>query len=220
MPWPRAIASGVVVTTLGLVAHHVAGGHTHVAGAALLPVVLLFLIVAAASLRAVQGRPGSVARTAGLLVVGQLVFHLVVRPVQDLGHSHAIGTAGTATMTHDHSAGLRRSTAPLAPVVAQWLADGVLALAAQPAMVAAHVAAAVLAGWWLARGERAAAAAARVAATTFVAPVRLEVAPVAPAPAAPIRLRPVISRGLSRHRSRVLARRGPPVWFLRTSLPV
>lgn len=203
----------MVITMLGASAHSAAGDHAHLSSVA----VMSFVVAAAVVLRFVQGRPGSPTRLVAALAAGQLLFHVLVRPVHTSEHAHSMTTV---VSSHDHSTGLRRSVAPLAPVLAQWIGDGLLSLLAQPGMLLAHVIAAGAAGWWLARGEMLAVAALSVIATVFLSPPESHAAhlphPSAWVPAA----QPRALSPLSRYRARILARRGPPLPVWDSLLPV
>jgi hypothetical protein len=202
LPWPRALGSAVVITTLGLAAH------VSVADHAVSPLLVVgFLVVATLLVRMLQGGPGSRVRLAALLAAGQMLFHILLSPGHSGGHAHTV----VAAHGHDSTAGLRRSVAPMAPVIMEWLGAGVSSLVTQPAMLLAHAGAAVAAGWWLAHGERLAATS--IAAITALFRVAPTVA-ADPARHTRPRLVPVQSRGLrsqSRLLGRSLARRGPPV---------
>lgn len=205
LPWPRALGSAVVITTLGVAAH------VSVADHAVSPLLVVgFLVVATLLARMLQGGPGSRIRLMALLAAGQVLFHILLSSGHSGGHAHTV----VAAHGHDSTAGLRRSVAPMAPVIMEWLGAGVSSLVTEPAMLLAHAGAALAAGWWLAHGER-------LAVTTTAAIAALfRVAPnVAATPACHTRPRlvRVQSRGLrsqSRLLARSLARRGPPaqVW--------
>lgn len=202
MAWPRAIALGAVVSMSALAGHAFAGGHSP--GGAATALVIIASVLAA---RFLLAAPGSAWRTASFLFAAQLVAHIASGPMGHTGgHSH-MSVAKTA---HDHGDGLRRSVAPLAPVLADWVAGGLREALLQPQMLSAHLAAAVIAAVWLARGEQ-------VALTTLgllwarVIPARHPASPAHYAAPAVAPVPPGPPARLSRYRATALARRGPPV---------
>lgn len=201
LPWPRALGSAVVVTTLGVAAHVSVADHA----VSSLPVVG-FLVVATLLARMLQGGPGSTVRLTALLAAGQVLFHILLSSGHSGGHAHSV----VAAHGHDSTAGLRRSVAPMAPVIMEWLGAGVSSLVTQPAMLLAHAGAALVAGWWLAHGER-------LALTTMAAITALFRSGRTPEPTISRHPRPqlvrVQPRGLAVQSwllARSLARRGPP----------
>lgn len=200
MAWPRAIALGAVVAVSATAAHAVVGGHSH--GGVGLALAILLSVPAA---RLLLARPASAMRTVAYLVAAQLVAHLAATPLGHVAHSH------TAAMqvTHDHGTGLRRSVAPLAPVIAEWLGAGLSDFVVRPQMLVAHLLAAALAAAWLARGERWALTTLRLLWTGVVAATPAQLVPM-PRTSAPVSPGPHVPATLSRYRVRVLARRGPP----------
>lgn len=210
--WVRAWAATTAVLALGTAAHVAAGGPV-----AQWPVLLLFAGPTVVAARWLIGTTASIAAITSFLVSGQVALHLVL----SAGHGasgHAIEhrtAAGQMAMGHmasgltDHSAGLRRSVAPLGPaLLAQW-GDALAGLLANPVMVAAHGGAAVtLALLWM-RGERALSTGLSLLMAPLICWLRPTGVPVPgvrdekPVPAP-------WTTGVELYLARVLSRRGPP----------
>lgn len=146
--------SAVVVVALSTIAHTAGGAAPPTPAVALLAIVLTLGVI-----RAAQGEPGQWLRAAGLLLLGQVFFHVAAHAGS--GHSGHGGTMpATHLVGHDAlhapAAGLRRTGAAVGPEVVSQVQAALADLTARPGMLAAHVVAAIAAGVWLAAGERAA----------------------------------------------------------------
>lgn len=230
----RAVVLAVVATTLGSVAHVLAGGR--LPGVVGYAVLLGLLALAGAPLLA---RAASTRRVVALVVLGQTTVHAVLTATS--GHAgDGVGTAATTAAT------TAPTTAPVRPVIPDsvltstdrvgtladqlhpqvpgpaggpTVPDWVLHLLAdlQPAqlpMALAHLAAAVGVGLWLASGERALFTLLALAAAPVLR-LLAPLVPVAPAPTpAPRATHPprVVRRETLLATS--LARRGPPALLL------
>ncbi|NYE35142.1 hypothetical protein F4692_000246 [Nocardioides cavernae] len=140
----RAALLAAVVVAVGSFAHASAGGV--MPGTA---TTLTLYAVVAAGCAAVLGREASAPRLVALTVGGQVAVHGALSAVA--GHTAA------PAMAHGPHGGMvhpGQGTGSGAPVPA-WLAHGLEDVLAHPTMAAAHVAAAVVVGLWLAVGERA-----------------------------------------------------------------
>ncbi|WP_327068175.1 hypothetical protein [Kitasatospora sp. NBC_01302] len=159
----RAVPFAVVCTVVAAFGHHLSGG-----GDVALPSLLLGFAVVAALAALLGGRERSLPGIAAALGGGQLALHLLF---------HCAGPHAMPGMTLDQVAG--RLVCNDMPGMARVLPPGVSpaqlvnsagldpgsyhAVAAgpwwlfglTPAMLLGHLAAAVLAGWWLRRGEAA-----------------------------------------------------------------
>ncbi|WP_354641688.1 hypothetical protein [Kitasatospora camelliae] len=160
----RAVPFALVCTLIA------AAGHALVGGGDVAPSALLlgFTVVCAAAVL-LGGRERSMAAIAGLLGLGQLGLHGLFHGTAAAAAHHAPGLAETAgrLLCDD------RTGNGLTPVPAGTTAEQVVSAAGldpqayvaapasatlfglTPAMLAGHLAAAVLAGWWLRRGEAA-----------------------------------------------------------------
>lgn len=167
--WLRAVLLGAVAMATGLAAHVSANGR--LTGPAALAVVLLVTCVGAAL---VLGRPASALRIVGIVTTGQLFVHGALTSM--------VGHRGDAPLVRGHTPPPLPMT-PTLPVGAPGgrrvgslfaqtyagrsdgqhpqlvLPDPVQHLLADltgphAAMAVAHLVAAALLGWWLARGER------------------------------------------------------------------
>ncbi|WP_051970034.1 hypothetical protein [Kitasatospora azatica] len=175
----RAVPFALVCTLIAALGHCVAGG----AALPLSTLALGFVAVCAVA-ALLGGRERSLAGIAGALGIGQLGLHLLFHSAGHTamagmtGMTRPLGAAGTAGLTLEQVAG--RLLCNDAPGAARMLPPGISAeqlvgdagldpqayhstLAAgpwwafglTPAMLAGHLVAAVLAGWWLRRGEAA-----------------------------------------------------------------
>jgi len=199
----RGALLAAVVVAVGSVAHVSAGGL--VPGAASLLSLYAALAVACAC---VLGREASAARLVALTVGGQLVVHGAL--------SAFAGHAAAPAMVHGPHGGM------VHPGSGSVLGHGVQDVLEHPLMTAAHVAAAVVVGLWLAVGER--------ALWTFVRLARCTARGVLAAALTALGLHPVVLRSVRRATgvravavdpvpllpvwSRGPARRGPPLVLL------
>ncbi|MFD7513108.1 hypothetical protein ACFV5N_27745 [Streptomyces sp. NPDC059853] len=186
-----------------------AAGHSHAAGTPLpwwLPVAAWPLTGCAAWF--LTGRERGVPLVLGATVTAQAALHA--------GFSLVLAWAGPATgadgpggpgqpPAHALAVALEHAGhtghLPAAPGTGPGMATG---------MAAAHLAAALLSGLWLAYGERAVFRAARAVSAWLVAPLRLLRRPASP-PHRPGRVPPARSRRPRRHPAlRVRTTRGPP----------
>lgn len=138
-----------VMVTLGLTMHTLASGPVTLSWA-LVPVVVAALLTA----RAVQGDPGSVVRTATLLLGGQVAVHVAASPAARPGGHLLTHGSGHEQVAMAHGASLRRSVDPYGPKVVDAVAEALACLPTHPSMLAGHLVAAAALGWWLASGER------------------------------------------------------------------
>lgn len=153
-PWPRALLTAVVITGSSVALHRFGGGTVS------LLIVALVLAGTTVAVRVLQGAPGSRLRSVALALGGQVVTHLALSPMP----SHT-GTHVPAVSPHaGHGQLLRQSHDALGPQLVSGIGEALGCLIADPGMVAAHLAAALLAGCWLAGGERTVAAAGRILA--------------------------------------------------------
>ena len=149
--WTRAGTLASVATFLATAAHVHADGH-----APSLPVVLFLVLGLTAASATLLARPASALRVVLLTVGGQLVAHSVLAAAS----THAAGGSLAPAM----SGGMPATTGPHTAHVVEQGAAGIVPgsvplltqlLGLDARMVAAHLAAAVLVGLWLAAGERA-----------------------------------------------------------------
>lgn len=214
-PWARATTTGATVVVAGVTAHRLGGGH------AVTPLFVAFLMVAAvATVRLLQGAPGSWLRTALLLAAGQATVHALLTLSHRVSSGHAgHAVSASAGVDHGHDA-LRRAGSALGPHLIAGTAEGFRSLLDDPAMMVAHSAAAVALAAWLAAGERAAVAVVRmIAAVARQSLPRPGAHVVSPAPLAPVGPGPV-GPVPARVFARTGRRRGPPRWFWAPPLPV
>lgn len=169
LPWPRAVVVAVLITSLGVVGHAAAGGAQPTptaVGVALLSATLLA--------RAIQGRPGSLARVVWALLVGQVVVHVAMTPMHPTPSQHHMATGAAAIHTLHAGGGspLRHSSAGAwGPQLAAWISDAVTCLLQQPTMLIMHVGAAAVVGVWLVIGEQAALRAATMIERSWLVPI-------------------------------------------------
>ena len=149
-PWLRWTRAGTVATVATLLA---VGAHVQAGGPAPSLPVLAFLVLGltAASATLLAG-PASTLRVVLLTAGGQLVAHhvLTAASAPAVAGPATRGTAGMTGMAGHHAGhvlehGAVPGVAPLSPHL----------LPADARMMAAHLAAAVVVGLWLAAGERA-----------------------------------------------------------------
>lgn len=180
----RAVPFAVFCTLIAAVGHALAGG-----GEVALPALAAGFAAVLAVAAALGGRERSLAGIAGALGAGQLGLHVLFHGSG--GHAGAMagmdhGGSGPLTLPQAAGrlvcneaapgtlAGIAGSPTPeqviagagLDPrdfAAAPWWQDGLLGLT--PAMLAGHLAAALVAGWWLRRGEAALWRLVRIAAT-------------------------------------------------------
>ena len=151
-PWVRAATTGVLVVAAGVVAHQSGGSHP------VTPVHLVVLtLLAVATVRLLQGAPGSWLRTFLVLLVGQWAVHLglALSRVSGSGHADHAAPGPVTAAVHSHE-GVRRAGSALGPTLLSAWGEGVTSLILNPAMMTAHVVAAVALAVWLTAGERAA----------------------------------------------------------------
>ncbi|MFD0898990.1 hypothetical protein [Actinomadura sediminis] len=192
----RAVVFATVCVTLATAGHALAAGDA-VPGWA---VVTGFGGVLAVTLL-LAGHERSLPTITGGLLGGQFALHALFTKASVAAST--TWTAGAAAAEHTGHAGHAVQTAP----------DSVFSGGC--GMTLAHAAAALLAGCWLRRGERAAWSLARRVAAAADRPIRtllalLAAEPAAPAPRAPVAAPcavPAVGRAL-RHQ---VVRRGPPV---------
>lgn len=166
-PWVRAATTGVLVVAAGVVAHQSGGSHP------VTPVHLVVLtLLAVATVRLLQGAPGSWLRTFLVLLVGQWAVHLglALSRVSGSGHADHAAPGPVTAAVHSHE-GVRRAGSALGPTLLSAWGEGVTSLILNPAMMTAHAAAAVALAVWLTAGERAAVAVVRVLATVTNTPL-------------------------------------------------
>lgn len=218
--WPRAVCVGALVFGLGVAGHVSADGL--LPGRVLLATLLALSVLLSAPM---LSRPVGRIRLVALLVGGQAMIHLVLTVTA--GHRGDPGAIATGALPHpglrslptvdghrvgslqDAYQGMSGQPASLSPAlpIGHLVGD----LSAHAPMMAAHAAAAVLVGLWLAYGERClwtvlALTGDRVLATRWApVPVPLPAGGLAgPATAA--------ARTPRLHRlARTTSRRGPPV---------
>ena len=152
-PWLRWTRAGTVATVATLLA---VGAHVQAGGPAPSLPVLAFLVLGltAASATLLAG-PASTVRVVLLTAGGQLVAHhvLTAASAPAVDGSATGGMAGMAGMAGHHAGHVLEHGAPGAvPGVAPLFPH---LLPADARMMAAHLAAAVVVGLWLAAGERA-----------------------------------------------------------------
>ncbi|SFC93418.1 hypothetical protein [Streptomyces aidingensis] len=179
-----------------------ATGHIHSSGAPLpwrAPAAALPATALAAWF--LTGRERGIAAVTCATVAAQTALHVVFSPAMAAGAPAGPAHHGPAGAEHSgHAAALLEHTASGHPSDARSAAG----------MAAAHLAAALLSGLWLAHGERAAFRLARVLTAWVVAPLRLFRRPPCPAP--PPR-RPAAARDRRPRRGpalRLVTTRGPP----------
>jgi hypothetical protein len=131
---PRAVLLGVSAAVLGVAAHGEAGGA--VAATAPATVVAVLVVLATALLGA---RPGSPARTVGVLAAGQLALHLSLPAGHTADHGH-LGHQGPAV----HGPGM-----VLAHVAVAVLVGGALVRADRAARAAVVRAGTAWRWWWV-----------------------------------------------------------------------
>lgn len=207
--WARATVLGVVVLTLGAVAH--VQGDGHLPGPGGLGLVGLLTIAACA---AWLGRPAGTLRLVVMTTLGQAGVHVVLSL-----------TAGHGGAAHLPAASAGPTPAPFGPgagptgvTTADHLDLGPLLhvfsdMAAHAPMAVGHLVAAVAVGLWLSVGERSLWTLVALAARRLLTPVALLAAAVLPRPVAvrrgaprPLTTTPPRLAALSR----VVVRRGPP----------
>jgi len=211
--WARATVLGVVVLTLGAVAH--VQGDGHLPG----PAEMAFLgFLTVAFCAAWLGRPAGAVRLVALTTLGQAVVHLALSLVAghgDAARAQASATPGPGPVPAPFGADAQ----PGGVTTAEELDLGPLLhvfsdVVDHAGMASAHLVAAVLVALWLAVGERSLWTLVALAARHLVAPVALLAAAVLPRPVA-------VRRGAPRPRTttppviaalaRIVVRRGPPV---------
>ncbi|GAA0596688.1 hypothetical protein [Actinomadura livida] len=189
----RAVVFATVCVTLAVTGHVLAAGTVPAWSAA-----AGFLLVLGVTL-VLAGHERSLATILGGLLGGQFALHTLFTAASGpVHHQVAHGTDGMVPVAHGADV--------LVPVAHG--ADG-------PAMTLAHTVAAMVAAWWLRRGERAAWSLARRVAAAADRPIRLLIALCTIEPAAPPRRTPstpaaaaVTATGrVLRHQ---VVRRGPP----------
>lgn len=148
----RAALLAAVVVAVGSVAHVTAGGL--VPGATSLLALYAALAVACAG---VLGREASAARLVALTVGGQLVVHGALSAFAGHVAAPAMAHGPHGGMVHPGSGSTPSPSldSSLDSSLASVLGHGVQDALERPLMTAAHVAAAVVVGLWLAVGERA-----------------------------------------------------------------
>ena len=200
--WSRAAGVGLLGFLLGTVGHVLADGL--LPSPATLTALLLFSVLVSAPMLA-HRRPASAPRLVLMVVGGQTLVHLALTIVAGHRDDHAATQAQAGGTTPAGSAALSTGHSP--GHLAGHLVDD---LQAHTPMMAAHLAAAVLLGLWLAHGER--------CLWTLLAltghPVAVAALDHVPLPQQPPTSRPhqnVTRRNLSRWRSQPRSRRGPPL---------
>ena len=197
--WARATTVATAATLVAVVAHLGAGGP-----APSFPVLAFLVLALTAALAPFLTRPASRTRIVLLTVGGQFVAHttLTLAAAQESGASSAthVTSAGASGGAHHARAG----TAAGGNVVTQLLEA---VFAADPRMLLAHTAAAVVVGIWLAAGERAVWTLMSLLWRALVLPLLQPPPPSAPPPAP-------LSRALGTMLPRIevgsVVRRGPP----------
>jgi hypothetical protein len=207
--WARATVLGVVVLTLGAVAH--VQGDGHLPGAVGLAFLGLLTVAACA---AWLGRPAGAVRLVVMTTVGQAGVHALL----SLTAGHAGATPRPTPSGGPVRAPFGPEAAPSGVTTAEELDLGPLLhvlsdMVDHAPMALAHLVAAVAVGLWLAVGERSLWTLVALAARQLLAPVALLAAAVLPRPVA-------VRRGAPRPLttaaprlatlSRVVVRRGPP----------
>ncbi|TDB89812.1 hypothetical protein [Actinomadura sp. 7K534] len=185
----RAVVFATVCVTLAVTGHVLAAGTVPAWSAA----AGFFLVLGVTLVLA--GHERSLATILGGLLGGQFALHTLFTAASGPVHHPAAHGA----MTHG----------PDVMVPVAHGADG-------PAMTLAHTAAAMVAAWWLRRGERAAWSLARRVAAAADRPIRLLIALLTIEPAAPPRRTPLTPAAAAvtatgrvlRHQ---VVRRGPPI---------
>lgn len=222
--WTRALVLALVAFTTGLAAHVSAGGN--LPG----PVVLVVLVlVASLPAAALLGRPAGTSRVIALVVFGQTAVHAALTgtaghkgdpvstrtPVPVQTPTSGSTPAERGSYYDVYAQGVPGGEADAGPVLPAWALHLVADLTGPHAlMAAAHLVAAAVVGWWLARGERAlwtlltlaAYAVARVVRPRVHLPTRADVDVTDWRPA-PERRAPVL---LQASRPSELHHRGPP----------
>jgi len=208
-PWfrtARAVVFATVCVTLAVLGHVLAGGDAVPGWAgmtgfgAVLGVTLML-----------AGHERSLATILGGLLGGQFALHALFTQAAPATHHTPAMAHHSPAMAHHSPAmhGAMSSGADaLAAPAAHGAADGLV-------MTLAHCVAALVAAWWLRRGERAAWTMARRVAAAADRPVRLLLAlltvekavPPRPVPVAPA---PVAGTAVGRVLRHQVVRRGPP----------
>lgn len=210
--WARATVLGVVVLTLGAVAH--VQGDGHLPGVVALAFLGLLTIAACA---AWLGRPAGPLRLVVMTTLGQAGVHALLSLTA--GHQGEAPARATSTTPGPTTAAPFGPGAPSTGVTTAEELDlaPLLHVASDMAghapMALAHLVAAVAVGLWLAVGERSLWTLVALAARHLLAPVALLAAAVLPRPVAvrrgaprPLTTEPPRLAALSR----VVVRRGPP----------
>ncbi|MDR7253512.1 hypothetical protein J2X46_002502 [Nocardioides sp. BE266] len=204
--WARAGTVATVATLLGVVAHAHADGH-----APSLPTMAFLVLVLTAAAAVVLARPASTARVVSLTVGGQFVAHYVLAVASPHATGGAAASAGTSMqgmpgMSGVHPGHAAEGAARASDGALTGLLAGFHGLDAR--MLAAHLAAAVVVGLWLAAGERAVwSVVTHIWRTLRLPALRLPSTPAAVRAPAP-RLAAVT---LARLASGSVVRRGPPL---------
>ena len=152
-PWLRWTRAGTVATVATLLA---IGAHVQAGGPApSLPVLAVLVLGLTAASATVLAGPASTGRVVMLTAGGQLVAHQVLTAASAAAAagSPTRGMAGMAGMAGHHAGHVVEHGAPDTVSGIGALVPPLLAPDAR--MVAAHLAAAVVVGLWLAAGERA-----------------------------------------------------------------
>ncbi|WP_329571609.1 hypothetical protein [Kitasatospora sp. NBC_01266] len=168
----RALPFATVSVVLAVAGHTLASGAAVPAGA-----VLLGWGLTGAAAVCGGRRERSLSTITGALGAAQLGLHLLFHLAQGAGAPGMAGMPGMSSMPA--MPGMPSAAAPVAPHALGWA--HALLLGLSPAMLAAHLVATVLAGWWLRQGEAAiwrlvrltARAAVTTAGAWAVAPRRL-----------------------------------------------
>lgn len=190
----RAVVFATVCVTLAITGHVLASG-TVPAWAA----VAGFCAVLGVTFMLV-GHERSLATILGGLLGGQFALHTLFTAASEPIHQHSAGM-------HAPAGGVTQA----GPDVMLPVVHG----AGGTTMTLAHTAAALVAAWWLRRGERAAWSLARRIAAAADRPIRLLIALVTVEPAAPPRRTPVVAAAaavmdIGRVLRHQVVRRGPP----------
>ncbi|TDC92938.1 hypothetical protein [Actinomadura sp. 7K507] len=195
----RAVVFATVCVTLAIVGHVLAAGTVPVwaAAAGFCAVLGVTLMLA--------GHERSLATILGGLLGGQFALHALFTAASEPMYHHSTAMHGSMDGAM-HGAAVQAGTDVMLPV-----AHG----SGGTAMTLSHTMAALVAAWWLRRGERAAWSLARRVAAAADRPIRLLIALLTVEPAAPPRRTPVVTAAAAvmavgrvlRHQ---VVRRGPP----------
>lgn len=141
----RALPFATVSVVLAVAGHTLASGAAVPAGA-----VLLGWGLTGAAAVCGGRRERSLSTITGALGAAQLGLHLLFHLAQGAGAPGMAGMPGMSSMPA--MPGMPSAAAPVAPHALGWA--HALLLGLSPAMLAAHLVATVLAGWWLRQGRR------------------------------------------------------------------